>query len=1106
MADETFVLDTQVDDLNNIAKLTDYINKNNLAVVGLTQVLQSYNKTGKESSKTVQILLEDLKTLQATIGARGGLRGIKILDFGDKEKAQLREGAQLAKQLDKEIAEANKQQLREGAQLAKQIDKEIVDREREQFKTASAHLRELNKQRMDAEKEYIANMRNNQAIKAKSIISNDLSGRIGGLDIGAFNTVQTNLNSAASGVRSGNLDPQRFIAIYAAIKNNQPFTALSREEERAEIALRRLLGTIENFEQRGNKAGQGFFLNMSQIVRILQVQVFHRIFGEMINSLEAGVQAATEFQIKIAQIQTISQENQLTTKEWSKSLIELSNNFNIPLLDATQAAYDLISNQIARGADSTNILSQAFKFAKVTGATAKESVDLLSFTLNAFKLTTDDSERVLGLWFKTIDLGNITAQQLALNIGNVLPFAKQLGISLEEVGVGIEALTVQGIQADTSMTLLKNIFKEFVKPTTEMKELFREWGVTSGQAAFQTFGLLGVLQRLDKELQSGGPERLGQLTDDLRALSGTLALSGKANLDVFQKGLNAVTGSTDKFRTAFDIVKDTPAYELTRGFNELKNSFIETGDEFVKMAAKINNPNGDKGNGLLGGLASTLRGGIGLTNLLGIAIRTPNDLLQAGRGKPNKLFKDDETLALESKEIARAKAIEEARAYVENPELRKNRDEIDSINKLLKSRAELASQATKGRASEFKNLTGEGFDSKGFEKAQKAFDKLIEKAVELKEKILDAFETRQFEKTLDGLKIFETIEPIANRIAELKVQAYDFFNVNNIDEARKKFEEIQKLTDKTNDNLQKQIEKSIEALKDNAEDKMDKAFERSIRGKSGKSLTNLYVARAKELRDQAFALVDSDPDQARKTLDKAIKTIDKANDADAARQKKLKLNTKKKLPGDELEDEFANDRDRLNNLIKGNSENSRIDEKKLKNERLDFENQIIDKGYEKISRAQELLDIEAEQAKIAREMLDIDVRRREELERRINLYVTALAAPGSVTRDGSDVPLGVFGGFASGGLLHGPMGRDNLLIRAHAGEYIVNSEATAKFMPQLIAMNSGMEPRGFAGGGPVTNVGDINVSVQGQDSVQSSVREIGYALRREIKRGSVRLS
>jgi TP901 family phage tail tape measure protein len=101
-------------------------------------------------------------------------------------------------------------------------------------------------------------------------------------------------------------------------------------------------------------------------------------------------------------------------------------------------------------------------------------------------------------------------------------------------------------------------------------------------------------------------------------------------------------------------------------------------------------------------------------------------------------------------------------------------------------------------------------------------------------------------------------------------------------------------------------------------------------------------------------------------------------------------------------------------------------------------------------------------------------------------------------------------GFHTGGLIKGPKGYDNLMIRAEAGEFVMNQESTKKWLPQLIAMNNGSSPK-MAGkyheGGLVqTNVGDVNVTITGPVSPERNVRLIGKNIRRAILRGELNLT
>jgi len=92
--------------------------------------------------------------------------------------------------------------------------------------------------------------------------------------------------------------------------------------------------------------------------------------------------------------------------------------------------------------------------------------------------------------------------------------------------------------------------------------------------------------------------------------------------------------------------------------------------------------------------------------------------------------------------------------------------------------------------------------------------------------------------------------------------------------------------------------------------------------------------------------------------------------------------------------------------------------------------------------------------------------------------------------------------FAAGGSARGV---DNINAMLSPGEFVVNAGSARKFYSELVALNSGQKPAYREQGGSVTNVGDINVSVQGQETPRQTIREIASGLRRELKRGTITL-
>jgi TP901 family phage tail tape measure protein len=94
------------------------------------------------------------------------------------------------------------------------------------------------------------------------------------------------------------------------------------------------------------------------------------------------------------------------------------------------------------------------------------------------------------------------------------------------------------------------------------------------------------------------------------------------------------------------------------------------------------------------------------------------------------------------------------------------------------------------------------------------------------------------------------------------------------------------------------------------------------------------------------------------------------------------------------------------------------------------------------------------------------------------------------------------GYFAVGGT---PRGTDVIPAMLSKGEFVVNAESTRKFFPQLVAINAGQAPVYRGQGGVTNNFGDINVNVTGGSSADQTARAIASALRRELRRGTIRI-
>jgi hypothetical protein len=118
---------------------------------------------------------------------------------------------------------------------------------------------------------------------------------------------------------------------------------------------------------------------------------------------------------------------------------------------------------------------------------------------------------------------------------------------------------------------------------------------------------------------------------------------------------------------------------------------------------------------------------------------------------------------------------------------------------------------------------------------------------------------------------------------------------------------------------------------------------------------------------------------------------------------------------------------------------------------------------------------------------------------KMDQLAAAVAAVPSPRSGGLTAAHGGMAFLAGGGQ---PQGTDVIPAMLSPGEMVMSATATRRFASQLTAMNAGFKPSYHSQGGHVTNVGDINVTVEGGGTGRQTARSIATELRRELRRGT----
>lgn len=413
----------------------------------------------------------------------------------------------------------------------------------------------------------------------------------------AFTNAARNAQNAMQGLRTSTTGIGTTINGVRANFNNFN-TSLQATQQRL-TAVQQVTTNITANINRATSANKGFLLSWQSIARFFEARVLFNSVQEIYNGITEGTQRAAEFELVLGRIRTLAPDLAGGYNEWGESVKRISRTFGVDATDAAKSYYTALSNQIGNSIQEIEAFTRTTaQFSRVTGATAEQGNNLFSSAINAFQIKVGEADVVASKFFKAIDLGRITAEKMSGSFGRVAVAASTMGVSIDETLAALSTLSRQGVTDADAMTQVLNLFNKLIKPSESLKELFKEWGYESGQAAIQAEDLTGVLARFDEELRTKGVARIGELVNDLRGMRGTLGLTGKG-LQEFNRDLRLISSSQQDYNRAVQVTSETMGFQWLNEINRVKVAFTDMGQSIISVLVPVSQ--------YVGGLTNLLR-------------------------------------------------------------------------------------------------------------------------------------------------------------------------------------------------------------------------------------------------------------------------------------------------------------------------------------------------------------------------------------------------------------------------------------------------------------------------------------------------------------------
>lgn len=253
--------------------------------------------------------------------------------------------------------------------------------------------------------------------------------------------------------------------------------------------------------------------------------------------LASAIRTTSEFDRSMRNVNSIARLNEKQFGALRKSVLGMAADVGQKPKILADGLYDIESSGFKAGA-AVKILRASAKAATAGLTDTATASRAVTAALNAYKMGADKSRQVSDVLFQTVNKGVITFAELSQNMGDLVPAAAPLGVSLEEVGAGMATLTLQGVPAAEAATRMKNSMIALAKPTPGLTALLKKNGYESGVAAVKALGFAGTLDLISRATK-GSVAAQAKLTPEIRTLLGVVGMTGK-NLKTYNENLRAM--------------------------------------------------------------------------------------------------------------------------------------------------------------------------------------------------------------------------------------------------------------------------------------------------------------------------------------------------------------------------------------------------------------------------------------------------------------------------------------------------------------------------------------------------------------------------------------
>jgi len=318
------------------------------------------------------------------------------------------------------------------------------------------------------------------------------------------------------------------------------------------------------------------FIKLNNALRTLR-NVALKAFTALVALTGIPIYKFAKFEQAMANVNTLLDTSSKKFRELQDGVIAVSNRVGESAENLSTALYDIVSAGV-QASNSIGVLDLSARAATAGMTNAQTAVNAGIATVNAFNLEIQDLTKVFDLQFQTVRKGVITYEQLSNAQGELLPSARKLNESLENMYGSLAFVTKNGLSAEMASTSLARAYDGLIQKSSQLAdagvEVYNEFG--------KFRGIVDIVEDLSDQLEGLSDQEMQDVLKgigfEIRAARAIIPMI--KNIDGLRESVDAMSNSAGSMEAAFEKATNTIPFRFNKAKERVANSIIEIGRSF----------------------------------------------------------------------------------------------------------------------------------------------------------------------------------------------------------------------------------------------------------------------------------------------------------------------------------------------------------------------------------------------------------------------------------------------------------------------------------------------------------------------------------------------